>query len=98
LREEQPLPGLYVQLGHIRTSPLTPFLALPGPSSDSSPPPLNRLPSFLYSAGTVPRDRRGKDRFYITGKDTPDGGYVDAIPLTLTRELVESILQRIGVG
>ncbi|HYO59298.1 cytochrome c [Archangium sp.] len=40
--------------------------------------------------GTVPRDRRGKDRFFLTGKDTPDGGFVDAIPLTLTREIVES--------
>ncbi|WNG62344.1 cytochrome c [Archangium gephyra] len=41
-------------------------------------------------AGTVPRDRRGKDRFFLTGKDTPDGGYVESIPLTLTREGVES--------
>ncbi|MFY0562270.1 c-type cytochrome [Archangium lansingense] len=40
--------------------------------------------------GTVPRDRRGKDRFLLTGKDAPDGGYVDSIPLTVTRELVES--------
>ncbi|AKI98763.1 quinol:cytochrome c oxidoreductase monoheme cytochrome subunit [Archangium gephyra] len=41
-------------------------------------------------AGTVPRNRRGQDRFFLTGKDAPDGGYVESIPLTLTREWVES--------
>ncbi len=45
--------------------------------------------------GTVPRDRRGKSRLFLTGRDasdggSPDGGYIDAIPLTLTREVVES--------
>lgn len=39
--------------------------------------------------GTVPRDRRGKDRFFLTGRDTPDGGFVESIPLPLTHEVVE---------
>jgi Cytochrome C oxidase, cbb3-type, subunit III len=40
--------------------------------------------------GTVSRDRRGKDRFFLLGKDGPDGGFVENNPLTLTREVVES--------
>lgn len=44
--------------------------------------------------GTVPRSRRGKDRLFLTGRYVPDAGfpdagYLDEIPLTLTREVVE---------
>lgn len=40
--------------------------------------------------GTVPRARRGQEHLFLMGKDGPDGGYVDAIPLPLTREVLES--------
>ncbi|HEX5745461.1 MAG TPA: cytochrome c [Archangium sp.] len=40
--------------------------------------------------GTVPRNRRGKEHLFLTGKDGPDGGYVDVIPLTLTLEVLQS--------
>jgi cytochrome c len=39
--------------------------------------------------GTVPRDRRGKNRLFLTGQESPDGGFAGEIPLTLTREVVE---------
>lgn len=45
--------------------------------------------------GTVPRSRRGQNRLFLTGRlpqpdaGTPDAGYTDEIPLTLTREVVE---------
>jgi hypothetical protein len=50
--------------------------------------------------GTVPRSRRGQNRLFLTGRleqpdagymdgGSPDAGYTDEIPLTLTREVVE---------
>ncbi|WNG41611.1 cytochrome c [Archangium violaceum] len=44
--------------------------------------------------GTVPRSRRGQSRLFLTGREvadagSPDAGYLDEIPLTLTRETVE---------
>ena len=43
---------------------------------------------------TVPRSRRGISRRFLTGREAPDAGfpdagYLEAIPLTLTREVVE---------
>jgi hypothetical protein len=38
--------------------------------------------------GTVPRDRRGKSRLFLNGQEAPDAGFVETIPLTLTREVV----------
>lgn len=38
---------------------------------------------------TVPRDRRGQTRRFVTGREAPDAGYLGEIPLTLTREVVE---------
>ncbi|WNG21673.1 c-type cytochrome [Cystobacter fuscus] len=38
---------------------------------------------------TVPRSRRGVSRRFLTGREAPDAGYVEEIPLALTREFVE---------
>ncbi|MFY0582391.1 hypothetical protein ACN28S_56230 [Cystobacter fuscus] len=38
---------------------------------------------------TVPRSRRGISRRFLTGREAPDAGYVEEIPLALTREFVE---------
>jgi cytochrome c553 len=47
--------------------------------------------------GTVPTSRRGKTRLFLTGRDAPDGGFTEGIPLTLTRETVERGQQRYEV-
>ncbi|QRK11270.1 cytochrome c [Archangium violaceum] len=44
--------------------------------------------------GTVPRSRRGQSRLFLTGREvpdagSPDAGYLDGVPLPLTRDVVE---------